>query len=125
MIDFIICKIEDGYYAFNLDNVQRIVESKELTNISDGSIYIDGIMTYENRAIEIINLRRVLNFKEYENEMRELFEKLIQQHNKWIEALEDSIKNGVPFTLTTNSHLCDLGKWLDKFVSYDATIKRY
>ncbi len=91
MIDFIICKIEDGYYAFNLDNVQRIIESKDLTNVSDSSIYIDGIMTYENQPIEIINLRRVLNFKEYKNEITKI---LIYKHNDNILGLiVDAIEN--------------------------------
>lgn len=124
MIDFIICKIESGYYAFKLENIQRIIEAKELTHVSDSSIYIDGIMTYEKKPIEIINLRRVLGFVDYEVEIKELFSFLKKEHNKWVDELQDSIENSTPFTQTVNPHHCEFGKWIDKYISYDLSIKK-
>jgi len=124
MIDFVICKIENGFYAFKLENIQRIIEAKELTSVSDSPVYIDGILNYEDEAIQIINLRKILGFEDYQNEIDKLFKILKQQHIDWVDALEDSIDNGVEFSKTTNPHMCDFGKWLDKFISYDASIRK-
>lgn len=123
MVDFVICKIDVGYYGFKLENIQRIIEPKELTFVSGSSIYVEGILNYEDDVIEIVNLRRVLNYRDYNTECKALFETLKGQHIAWVDALIDSINSDTPFCKTTNPNMCDFGKWLNKFISYDGSIR--
>lgn len=93
MVDFIICKIENGFYAFKLDNIQRIVETQKLTPISDNSIYIDGIMTYENKPIEVINLKKVLNFTEAQENITSKKILIYKKDEKTVGLIVDTIEN--------------------------------
>ena len=56
------------------------------------------------------------------NDGTEVTQKLIQlftekekDHHDWLNALEESIVDGVPFTKAKDPHQCAFGKWYDKF----------
>ena len=36
-------------------------------------------------------------------------------HEQWLKALEDSARDGSPFTLETHPHRCGFGRWYDSF----------
>ena len=122
MIDLIVFSVEKNKYALNIENIVRIIEGTELTNIPTSHEYIDGVMSYEDAVIKVLNFRKLIGIKSYENELRCLLEKLKNSHLDWIEALEGSIKKSTEFTMTTNPHMCELGKWIDNFSSYDDRI---
>jgi purine-binding chemotaxis protein CheW len=119
MIDLIVFSVGSNRYALNIENVQRIIQASKLTDIPNAHEYIDGMMSYEDRVVKVLNFRKLISLKTYDEELNALFIKLKHAHADWVEALKNSIENGAVFSKTTNPHACDLGKWIDAFTSYD------
>lgn len=119
MTDLIIFEVKKNRYAMNIENIQRIVQSKALTPIPNAHPYIEGMMSYEDQVIKILNFRKMVNLEPFDEELKTLFTTLKQQHKEWIDALTYSVSNETSFQKTTDPHACELGKWLDSFTSYD------
>ncbi len=124
MIDLIVFSVANNKYALKIDNIERIIQVPELTKIPTSHDFIDGIMSYEDKIIKILNFRKLIGISDYELELIELFEKLKEDHIVWITSLKKSFYEEVEFTKTTNPHLCELGKWIDVFTSYDDDITK-
>jgi len=120
--DFIVFEVKKNRYAIDLEFIQRIAQIPVVTDIPNSHGYIDGMISYENRIIKIVNFRKMTHICTYDDELKDIFIDLKNQHTRWVETLGESIKNGVEFHLTTNPHHCNLGKWLDAFASYDDQI---
>lgn len=119
MIDLIVFSVGTNRYSVKIENVQRIIQSTEATSIPNAHEYIDGMISYEDKVIKILNFRKLINMQTYESELITLFERLKQYHIDWLESLKYSIEKGVKFTETLDSHICELGKWTDSFTAYD------
>jgi len=119
MTDLIVFSVGSNCYALNIDNIQRIVQSVDLTNIPSANQHIDGMMSYEDKVIKVLSFRKLIGLKTYEEELKVMFDKLKLSHQAWIDELRDSIDNGSTFTKTIDPHKCELGIWLDNFNSYD------
>jgi len=122
MIDLIIFSVKENLYAINLEQIKRIIQVPELTEIPNAHELIEGMMSYENQVIKVVGFRQMLELPSYASELHILFENLKKQHIDWVSALKDSIEKDIPFSKTTNPHMCELGKWLDVFNSYDDEI---
>ena len=122
MKDFITFEVKKNRYAIDLEFIQRITQIPVITDIPNSHEYVDGMISYENRIIKIVDFRKMTQIPTYDNELKDIFIDLKAQHTKWLETLRDSIENRVEFHLTTNPHQCNLGKWLDAFASYDDEI---
>jgi len=119
MTDLIVFSVESNKYALPIENVQRIIQAVELTNIPNAHECIDGIMSYEDNVLKILNLRKLIGLQGYEDGLLELFSTLKDDVGEWVEALKVSIDTGSEFTRTFDPHMSDLGKWIDGFNSYD------
>ena len=119
MIDLIIFEVKESRYAMDIANIQRIVQAQALTPIPNAHAYIEGMMSYEERVIKVVNFRKMVNIEPYDDELKSLFETLKGQHKEWVDALSYAVSNQTNFQKTTDPHACDLGKWLDNFTSYD------
>ncbi len=119
MTDLIVFNVASNRYAMNIENVQRIVQATELTNIPNAHHYIDGMMSYEGKIIKILNFRKLIHAQTYEEELNTLFASLKEAHGDWVTALRVSLEKGTPFAKTLDPHACGLGKWIDSFTAYD------
>ena len=119
MTDLIVFNVKSNRYALKIENIQRIIQATDLDNIPNSHDFIDGMMSYENSVIKVLNFRRLTGLTCYEDELKVLFEKLQYAHIVWIDALKVSIETGSEFTKTTNPHMCELGRWIDSFTSFD------
>jgi len=119
MTDLIVFTVGENRYAMNIENVQRIIESTNLTNIPNAHEYVDGMMSYEGGVIKVLNFRKLIHMTTYESELHKLFHTLKQGHVEWMESLTKSLETGSDFTKTLDSHACELGKWIDSFTAYD------
>lgn len=121
MIDLIVFNVGTNRYAINIENVQRIIQSVEATNIPNAHEYIDGMISYEDRVLKILNFRKLINMKTYHSEMITLFGRFKEEYKEWICALKLSIETGAEFTKSL-TYSDGIGKWLDSFNSYDDAI---
>ncbi len=119
MTDLIVFSVAKNRYAISIEHIIRIVHGENLTQVPTSHKYIDGIMSYEDSIVKVLNFRKLIEMKSHEVELLELFEKLKNGHIAWLQSLENSLKNDEPFTKATNPHLCELGKWIDSFSCYD------
>ena len=119
MIDLIVFSVGTNRYAMDIENIQRIIQADDLTSIPNAHSYIDGMMSHEDSVIKVLSFRKLINYASYEDELKDLFAKLKLAHKDWVDALKASVHTGSTFTKTTNPHMCDLGKWIDGFTSYD------
>ncbi len=77
------------------------------------------MMSHEESVIKVMSFRKLIKLDSYEDELQILFKKLKIAHKDWVDSLKTAIHTGSTFTKTTNPHMCDLGKWIDNFTSYD------
>ena len=119
MIDLIVFSVGSNRYAMDIENIQRIIQAGALTAIPNAHPLIDGMMSHEESVIKVMSFRKLIELDSYEDELKVLFVKLKTAHKEWLDALKTAIYTGSTFTKTTNPHMCDLGKWIDNFTSYD------
>ena len=119
MVDLIVFSVGSNRYAMDIENVQRIIQAGALTAIPNAHPFIDGMMSHEESVIKVMSFRKLIELDSYEDELKILFSKLKIAHKDWVDALKTAIHTGSTFTKTTNPHMCDLGKWIDNFTSYD------
>ncbi|MDO8454032.1 MAG: chemotaxis protein CheW [Sulfurimonas sp.] len=119
MMDLIVFRVGNNRYALNIENIQRIIQAKELTAIPNSHELIDGMMSHEEKVIKVLNFRKLIGLIPYEQELQKSFAIFKLSYQEWLNELKDSLENGSLFTKTTNPHKCELGMWLDGFNSYD------
>jgi chemotaxis signal transduction protein len=124
MVDIIIFTIKENLFALNLEYTNRIIHIPEVTSVPSSHTAVDGMLSYEGEILKVVNLRKLLEVQSYENELSELFSALIIQHKTWLNELENAINGNTHFSGIVNPHLCELGKWLDKFNSYDDKVSK-
>jgi len=122
MTDLIVFKVGNNHYALNIENIQRIIQAIELTSIPNAHQLIDGMMSYEDSVMKVLNFRKLIGSISYDEELRELFNRLKQSHKDWVDELRESVEKSVEFTKILNPHHCELGRWLDSFNSYDSEV---
>jgi len=118
-MDIIVFSVGNNYYALNIENIQRIIQAKELTTVPNAHALIDGMMNYESNVIKVLNFRKLIGLPAYEKDLYELFIKFKSNHQTLMNELKNSIENGTTFTKPTDLYKCELGIWLNNFNSYD------
>jgi len=68
MIDLIVFSVDKNKYAINIENVQRIIQAVELSSIPNAHPYIDGMMSYEDSVVKVLNFRKVVGLEDNKNE---------------------------------------------------------
>ena len=119
MVDLIVFSVGSNRYAMDIENIQRIIQATHLTAIPNAHKYIDGMMSHEESVLKVMSFRKLIGLPSYEDELRTLFVKLKAAHHDWVDSLKHAMQTGSTFTKTFNPHMCDLGKWIDGFTSYD------
>ena len=122
MRELILFSIDKNNFAIELDKIKRIVQAEITTPVAGSAEEIEGVFTFENDVIKVLNFRKMINLPAHGSELQELFPRLKQSHIDWVNALEDSVVNDTPFTKALSPYDCELGKWMGSFNSYDSTI---
>ncbi len=85
MIDLIVFNVESSRYALSIENIQRIIQVLELTPIPNANILIDGMISYEDKVIKILNFRKLIGIAPHKDEGKDVedsSQKLIFYENK-------------------------------------------
>jgi purine-binding chemotaxis protein CheW len=72
MMDLIVFNVGSSRYALNIENIQRIIQIVELTEIPSAHELIDGMMSYENSVVKVLNFRKVIGLPPHEDENKDL-----------------------------------------------------
>jgi chemotaxis signal transduction protein len=114
---FIVLVIEDENFIIPLEYVSEIVRVDEITEAPHQPDWVKGIMNLRNSVISLIDTRKRLGAKSVASTVRKFIDTIKKAHINWVETLEKSIKNGVPFELTFDPNMCAYGKWANEFVN--------
>ncbi|MDD5717571.1 MAG: chemotaxis protein CheW [Sulfuricurvum sp.] len=120
--DYIVFTVSNNYYAIEVAWVERIIQIPSLTTIPNAHPYIEGMMSYEKRVTKVVSFRKMTDLPPYQEELNRIFEQVKIDHQFWVESLKKALREGSPFTLTTDPHACRLGKWLDNYSTHDSEV---
>lgn len=122
MSDFIIFSIGVSDYALEVSKVDRIDQIPKLTPIPNAHPFVDGLMSYQDSTLKVVNFRKMTQAPSHEDQMIGLFNQVIKDHQNWVVALEVSLRDGVPFKLALDPHSCRLGKWIYSYQTHDPEV---
>ena len=74
MISLIIFSVGNSRYSLNIDNIQRIIQAKGLTDIPNSHEYIEGMMSHEDGVIKVLNFRKLIGLPAHEEDSLEVDE---------------------------------------------------
>ena len=72
MTDLIVFNVKSNRYALKIENIQRIIQAMDLTKIPNSHDFVDGMMSYEDNVIKVLNFRRLIGLNCYENELKKI-----------------------------------------------------
>jgi two-component system chemotaxis response regulator CheV len=84
MEDYIVFTVGDNYYALGVASIQRIIQVPALTVIPNAHPMVEGMMSYENRVIKVVNFRTMMGMEEYDESVSGKAQKLLIYQTKEI-----------------------------------------
>ena len=70
MIDLIVFNVANNKYALCIDNIVRITQTNELTTIPNSHEFIDGIMSYEQSVVKVLNFRKLIGLEVHQEDLK-------------------------------------------------------
>lgn len=71
MAGYVIIKLKTNYFAFNVEDVIRVINIPKITPLPNSKNYIDGLITFEENSFEVVNFRQFLDYTTLKEEFRE------------------------------------------------------
>jgi len=113
-----IVQARNQSFAVATQDLREMVIMPEVAEVPDVPKYIRGVINLRGRVIPLLDLRKRMGLPSAWEETEgfcALMEQREEDHRKWLNELEASVKEHRPFTLATDPHKCAFGKWYDKF----------
>ncbi len=118
--------IGDELFAIDIANILSITQDLDsLLRTPVKSKGLSGIINYLGRPVAVYNFAEMLSIpstREIKNDLVELLNAREKDHVDWVDALEKSLKDDVPFEKARDPHMCAFGKWYDKFQTRDEAL---
>lgn len=118
--------IGDELFAIDIANILSITQDLDsLLKTPVKSKGLTGIINYLGNPVAVYNFAEMLSIpstREIKSELVDLLDAREQDHVDWVDALEKSLKEGVPFEKERDPHTCAFGKWYDKFETRDEAL---
>jgi len=121
----IVFKLNEGIYAIGSENVQAIMKVPNTTPMPHAQHGMVGVFLFRGGPTGLFDLRQLLGYQQLEEELQAFSDMLDQRkedHIRWVEELERSIRQKEKFQLTTDPHQCAFGKWYDHFESKNNSV---
>ncbi len=125
-LPYLLFSVEGRFFAISTGQVQEMLEVPETTSIPDAPDYVRGVINIRGNVYKLVDLRLRLGMKSQQQEIEELIENLNQrqqEHEYWIEELENCVKEDRDFTLALDPHECKFGKWYDSYDTNNTTVR--
>jgi len=118
--------IGDELFAIDIANILSITQDLDnLVKTPVQSKGLTGVINYLGNPVAVYNFAEMLSIpstRELKNELVDLLDAREKDHVDWVDALERSLKDGVPFEKARDPHMCAFGKWYDKFKTRDEAL---
>lgn len=116
----VIVKLKNNNLGIPVHLVSEMVRMPEVTALPTGLSHARGIITIRKKAIPVIDLRTLFDLETLREEDRALINLMTEReadHVNWLRELENSVNENKAFTLATDPHKCNFGKWYDNFTT--------
>lgn len=114
----VMVRLGDRAVGIPVDVVAEMVQLGKLTALPDAPAHVRGVMLVRGESIAVHDLRGLLGMAPRSEEVEQLltmFDAREQDHRRWLEELERSVREARPFTLAKDPHQCAFGKWYDRY----------
>jgi len=129
---WVITHLGTSLFGLNCAMVREIVVMPEVCRVPGAPKFIRGVINLRGRVTPLVDLRRRLGMRtsiEEAEALCGLMEQRAQDHRRWHEELEASVKEERRFTLARDPHQCAFGKWYDNFktdnVAVSGVLKKF
>ena len=115
---WVVFKLHATQMAVSAEHVQSMVVVSEPSKIPNASDHIRGVVNLRGTIVPLIDLRVRLGMPSFLAEVEEfctLMDQREQDHRRWLQELEASVREQREFTLATDPHQCAFGKWYDSY----------
>ena len=92
--------VNNNEFGLDLDYVERILSSKEITQIPESPVYIEGVINYQEQVISVMNLAKRLNILA-NNKLCTMI--IVNVNDKTFGLLVDEVKGILETDLNNNS----------------------
>lgn len=126
IVDALTFQLSGTHYAVPISQVRYIEQITKDTRRVDTDQGPYEVTDYQGKAVRVVDFAQLTHGHSTHKENAELVQTLEQReqdHIDWLDALEDSIRNGSPFNKATDPHLCAFGKWYDQFNPEDELLQ--
>lgn len=82
MEDYIVFTVGDNYYALGVASIQRIIQVPSVTAIPNAHPMVEGMMSYENRVIKVVDFRVMMGMKRFDENATSKSQKLLIYQTK-------------------------------------------
>ena len=125
---WVIAQLNTKLFALNCAVVREMVILPEVCLVPGTPDYIRGVINLRGRVTPLVDLRRRLGMASSQEEVESLcrmVEQRAQDHQRWVQELEKSVREKRKFTLARDPHQCAFGKWYDSQNSESTLLSAY
>jgi purine-binding chemotaxis protein CheW len=122
---YVVVNVNGNLYGMETDTTVELMSSSMtmITRVPHSPVFIAGVINHRGTIIPVIDARALLGFqlrgKEVEA-LKSLFAKLESDHVAWLDALEQSVRDGIAFDKPVDHNKCNFGRWYNSVM--DGTV---
>ena len=109
----------EAAFAVPLEQVLYIEKDiKRNLQVNDLDEFNHEVITFQNNTVQLYDFNRLMGSENHQQAMSRLVSKLDemeQQHKDWLDSLEISLKENIPFTKALDPTKCAFGLWYSQF----------
>ncbi|MEE9553453.1 MAG: chemotaxis protein CheW [candidate division Zixibacteria bacterium] len=123
---WVLLELNGQQYGIRTEFIQEMVLYGSTSKLPDHPDYVRGVVNLRGTVIPIIDMRKqlgMIGYMEERDNLIDIFNKREQDHIVWLNELKSSIEENREFTLTTDPHACEFGKWYDNYRTENQSLK--
>ena len=109
----------DASFAIPLEQVLYIEKDvKRNLQVNELDEFNHEVITFQNNTVQLFDFNQLIGSENHQTIMNNLVAQLNemeQQHRDWLDALEVSLKENVPFNKALDPNKCAFGMWYNSF----------
>lgn len=123
---WVIFMLDKSRMAIPVEYVQSMVVVPEPSKVPNAPHYLRGVVNLRGTIVPLIDLRLRLGMVSFLQEVEDfcsLMDQREQDHRRWLQELEASVREKRVFSLATDPHQCAFGKWYDSYKPASYTLQ--
>ncbi len=119
---YLVFTLRGQSYALSVDYVRELLARKgrKIHAIPGANRIHTGVLRLRDQVLPVVDLRALFGWESLDEQNREFVETLDareRDHINWLNELEACARDGREFTLATDPHKCNFGRWYDGLMS--------